>query len=236
MESIELKLTMLSKEFDFKLLPHIPVPILISKGDNVLVSYLIMVPSKPYSKYGSILKSRLSNIKRFLSSTDYRRLSNSMGGRVTSKSKLLKAISKIEDRNLRNRLNRLFSYSDTLYDKVIVVTALRGKKGLNYLHSIFYHELVHLLLIHNDVLPKRSTRSMSQLKNEALTIFLEYYLKDYDGRGIDFLKEYMPRRRADSSFDRLLPYVMRFDDICSKARSPKGRKEALLKYLYSNQP
>lgn len=187
--------------------------------------------SPRFKGYGSTIWDRSKNLHRFLKTKESR--ASIPGGVGVNRKGIIDTVNQIKNPKDRKMIERMLSKLDfNRWGDTVVVTRLNipGDPGARY--DILLHEWVHVLLVSNKI-GFWDTGNGRWKYNEGATIAIEYYMGNYYGRDIGFLKERMASKSQDDSFMKILKFTSPFIKIIEGQKRPEERKRLILKYFNS---
>jgi hypothetical protein len=217
-----------ANELGLKFNPKIFIANYVTRREIGIVAYLNLSPR--YNKFGRTNQQRANNFGKFLSSKELRDIENP--GLVIFRTQIAECAKLLKDPKERRLVKKLLDglkFNSKGYGTIVG----RPKARLEDSYDILFHEWIHNLLNYNN-LGFYDTGGNRWSYNEGLTVFVEYYLGNYYGRDVAFLKDrldWVKKNGKKTSFDRVLRYCITFAKLVEKHKEPSKRKEALIRYF-----
>ncbi len=222
LKKIKGKADYLGLKFD----PRIFVVNLVTQREVNIINYLAGSPL--YNKFGKSGVQRAKNFDRFY----LKWININSKGVVANKGYLLGYIKLVKNPKHKRMLEGMIKKlkSNTMgYAPVVKASKSISPGSLD----VLFHEWIHTLLVYNK-LGFHDTRNKRGKYNEGLAIFIEYYLGNYYGRDVGFLKEELEltkKRGSKTSFDKVLKYADIFVKLVEPLKGPRERRAALFKFF-----
>lgn len=202
----------------------------LTKGEVALINYLMGSPR--YNRFGISREERIANLKRFLVDDAYK-MAGYGGSAGLDKTYLIKVAGLITDLKIKKRVMKLINaLKPNKHGYAAVVTKSKKRSQTEIENDILFHEWVHTLLAYNKI-GFWDTGKDRWKYNEGLTIFVEYYLGNYYGRDLGFLKDRMEKSMKLNKNDdaKLLKYVDIFVKLVEQLKTPAERRKAIERYF-----
>ncbi|MDE1856794.1 MAG: hypothetical protein KGH98_01780 [Candidatus Micrarchaeota archaeon] len=227
------RLDALAIEFGLRKLPRIPRPVIADSRLYPFIPYLAMSQGRGCMGFGATPGERTANISSFVYSDAYNSMSESMGACSVDVEELRNAVSMVGDEKLRRNLESLLARCDSLHGRAIILSEAGTSQAADRQSSMFYHELVHMLLLHNRVCPPAGSSTASRWRKfcEGLAIFMQHYFEEYGARSMAFVKAYAEGKENGSQFYEYAMYASRIGRVFERARTPEARRAAISRLL-----
>ncbi len=226
LRKIREKADQLGLKFDRKIF----VASFLTKKEVNILNYLAGSPAYD-KKFGKPGQQRAKNFEKFLLSNDLIKIDSK--GLAVQKRYILSYIKLLNDpkhKSMIEKLAKKIRPNSMGYSPIVKASKQKISEDS---FDVMFHEWMHTLFNYNR-LGFYNTGDNRWKYNEGMTVFAEYYLGNYYGRDVGFLKErieWTKKHGAKTTFEKNLKYVDMFIKLIEAETKPSKRRTALFKFF-----
>ncbi len=223
------KISKLARDFDLKFNRNWFDYAWVSKKEHVLISYVLMCPYSNYSKYGDSLEKRTAKISKFILSSEFKKMSEEIGGQVVTFSFLDKYLPNVINMIPEDKIKKIYlsiykkiKKFKSKSNKIALLTKIRNKEEKETLTSkILLHEWIHILLEENNL---RIGKRIEY--NEGLVTYLNFFINE----DLNNIEKKMPPKE-EGNYYQIFNCAIKFRESFKELDLPKERKTKLTKLV-----
>lgn len=219
----------LAKNFDLKYSSKSFVYLVMSKEEIVLRNFLGGCPEPDFNKFSGKKKdNRLKNILKFVNSREFIKHKKKPQGCVILLKEAkheLNLAKKIRDKNLKKKFIKIYGKINKNIGKcgLILISRPETKMEQRIMKNILSHELVHQLLISNNI-EFYEIRHSLWVWDEGLCVYMDHFIYNEQDKFKD-----KPKKIKGKLWQTYGVYAHKWYKLFDNIKNPKERKKIILK-------